>query len=79
MSSRRLPPSLPLSLPSFLPLPPSLSPSLPSVTVLADAPAYFLTLVSPDAFLLNEKDRFWRELEGAKAHQLLFEYGESCP
>ena len=49
------------------------------ITVLADAPAYFLTLVAPDAFLLNEKDRFWRELEGAKAYQLLFEYGEPCP
>jgi hypothetical protein len=48
------------------------------VTVLPGAPAYFLTLVPPDAFLLNEKDRFWRELEGAKAYQLLFEYGEGC-
>ena len=48
------------------------------VRVLAGAPAYFLTLVPPEAFLLNEKDRFWRELDGAKAYQLLFEYGESC-
>ena len=47
------------------------------VKVLHAAPAYFLTLVSPDAFLLNEKDRFWRELGGAKAYQLLFEYGGS--
>ena len=48
------------------------------VTVLPGAPSYFITLVPPDAFLLNEEDRFWRELEGAKAHQLLFEYGEGC-
>ena len=48
------------------------------VTTLAGAPAYFLSLVPPDAFLLDEKDRFWRELEGAKPHQLFFEYGESC-
>ena len=48
------------------------------VTVSAGAPAYFLTMVPPDAFLLDEEDRFWRELEGAKAYQLLFEYGESC-
>jgi hypothetical protein len=48
------------------------------VTVLPGAPAYFLTLVPPEAFLLDEKDRFWRELEGAKAYQLLFEYGEAC-
>ena len=48
------------------------------VTTLAGAPAYFLSLVPPDAFLLDEKDRFWRELGGAKPHQLFFEYGESC-
>ena len=44
------------------------------IEVLPDAPAYFVTAVSPEAFLLSEEDRFARELDGAKAYQLLFEY-----
>jgi hypothetical protein len=33
-----------------------------------------VTAVSPEAFLRSEEDRFARELDGAKAYQLLFEY-----
>lgn len=44
------------------------------VEVRPDSPAYIVTAVSPDAFLRSEEDRFSRELEGAKAYQLLFEY-----
>ena len=48
------------------------------IEVLPDSPAYFITAVSPDAFLRSEEDRFARELDGAKAYQLLFEYDRNA-
>ena len=44
------------------------------VEVLPESPPYIVTAVSPEAFLRSEEDRFARELDGAKAYQLLFEY-----
>jgi hypothetical protein len=44
------------------------------VVVAAGAPGYTVTLIPPDAFILGEEDRFARELDGARAYQLLFEY-----
>ena len=46
------------------------------VTLLPHAPGYFITLLSPEAFLLSEDERFDRELDGARSYQLLFEYEE---
>ncbi|MFP6578625.1 MAG: hypothetical protein VCC02_02380, partial [Myxococcota bacterium] len=44
------------------------------VVVAAGAPGYTVTLIPPDAFILGEEERFARELDGARAYQLLFEY-----
>ena len=43
-------------------------------TVRANSPGYVISLLSPDAFLRTEAERFERELDGSRSYQLLFEY-----
>ena len=44
--------------------------------MLPNSPGYYVTLLSPDAFLRSEGERFDREMDGADSYQLLFEYEE---
>jgi hypothetical protein len=44
------------------------------VEVRANSPGHVISLLSPDAFLRTEAERFDRELDGSRSYQLLFEY-----
>ncbi len=44
------------------------------VEVPANFPGHIISLLSPDAFLRSEAERFERELDGSRSYQLLFEY-----
>ena len=46
------------------------------IEMLPNSPGYYVTLLSPDAFLRSEGERFDREMDGADSYQLLFEYEE---
>ena len=44
------------------------------VEVPPNFPGHIISLLSPDAFLRSEAERFERELDGSRSYQLLFEY-----